>query len=260
MTSGSNKLVLDASGEGPTLLCLHGIGGCAEWFKGLAIRLQDRFRVVAVDLPGTGANRVDGEAFSIERCADSLAEYILTQEADPVSILGHSLGAILALRLAALAPAKLKSFIFVGGMPRITEATRQRLTERREIILKSGMGGLGWKVAAGNFSRFSMTENPECPALFARLWESQPQSIYLEEIEALMAASAESLVPNAKLPCLVLRGSEDGYAPHEASLRLAAALPGPVRFLELEKCAHMPFLENPPAFSAAVTEFLDATA
>ncbi|MEO7427627.1 MAG: alpha/beta hydrolase [Fibrobacteria bacterium] len=259
MPSGSDNLVLQASGQGHTLLCLHGIGGCAEWFKGLSIRLQDRFRVVALDLPGTGANRVEGEAFSVERCAEILAAYILEHEAEPISILGHSLGTILALRLAASVPAKLRSFIFVGGMPKITDSIRQRLTERRAVILKSGMGGLGWKVAMGNFSRSSLNGNPECAALFARLWESQSQSIYLEEIESLMAVSAESLVRHAELPCLVLRGSEDGYAPREESLRLAASLPGPARFLELENCAHMPFLENPPAFSAAVLEFLTAT-
>jgi len=250
------RLHVEESGTGPAILCLHGVGGCGAWFTGLARRLEDRFRVLSLDLPGTGMNREGFAPYSIERCAQVLAEYLEKREAGPVAVLGHSMGAILGLHLAAAVPARLRALISVGGLPSITAGTRARLLERRPLVEKNGMAGLGWKVATANFSKVSAAGSPETLALFARLWETQDPLAYLEGMDALLAAQAEGLAAHAKMPCLVLRGKEDGYAPAEESRRFAASLPGPMHFVELEGCAHMPFLEDPQAFAEVIADFL----
>jgi pimeloyl-ACP methyl ester carboxylesterase len=124
------------------------------------------------------------------------------------------------------------------------------------LVEKNGMDGLGWKVALANFSKACAARSPETLALFARLWESQDPRAYLEGMAALLAAGAEGLAAGMKMPCLALRGKEDGYAPAEESRRFAATLPGLVRFVEMEGCAHMPFLEDPAGFAATVADFL----
>jgi 3-oxoadipate enol-lactonase len=279
-------LQVEEIGTGPAILCLHGVGGCGAWFSGLARRLQDRFRVLSLDLPGTGANRQACTPFSIEGCARVLVAYLAAREeapeagaapvsespagpvpgptarpvagppAAPVALLGHSMGAIIGLHMAALAPSRLGAFLSVGGLPAVTDATRARLSERIPLVGKNGMDGLGWKVALANFSKDCAARSPETLALFARLWESQDPKAYLEGLAALLGAGAESLAAHVKMPCLALRGKEDGYAPAAESRRFAATLPGPVRFVEMEGCAHMPFLEAPAAFAETVADFL----
>jgi pimeloyl-ACP methyl ester carboxylesterase len=249
-------LLVEDIGEGPAILCLHGVGGCGAWFRGFAERMRNRYRVLSLDLPGTGANRAGFAPFSIERCAAALADFLAAEGPGPVAVLGHSMGAIIGLHLAALAPGRLRALLSVGGLPSITAATRARLTERKPLVKAGGMAGLGWKVAVANFSRAAVAGSPETLGLFTRLWEAQDPAAYLEGIDALLGASAESLAAKAALPCLVLRGKEDGYAPAEESRRFAASLPGTPRFVELEGCAHMPFLEDPAAFAAAIGGFL----
>lgn len=246
----------NGNGNGPAILCLHGVGGCAHWFRGLANRLQDRFRVLALDLPGTGANREGHAPFSIERAADALAQWLAGHETSPVALLGHSMGAIIGLRLAARM--RLHSLLSVGGLPAVTPANHKRLSERAALIRAQGMAGLAWRVAEGNFSKSTLSRRPELAALFGALWESQSAEAYLEGLDSLLEADAGPFLPHATMPCLVLRGAEDGYAPAEESRRFAASLPGPVRFVELEGCAHMPFLEAPEAFAEAIAEFLKA--
>jgi pimeloyl-ACP methyl ester carboxylesterase len=249
----------NGGGNEPAILCLHGVGGCGHWFRGLANRLQDRFRVLALDLPGTGANSEGHTPFSIERATDVLAQWLAEHETSPVALLGHSMGAIIGLRLAAhprLQSRRLHSLLSVGGLPAVTPANHKRLSERAVLIRTQGMAGLAWRVAEGNFSKSTLSQRPELAALFGALWESQSAEAYLEGLDSLLAADAGPFIPQATMPCLVLRGAEDGYAPAEESRRFAAALPGPVRFVELEGCAHMPFLEAPEAFAEAISGFL----
>ncbi len=256
-SSGPQDLLLDTSGSGPALLCLHGVGGCGAWFRGLAERLKHRFRILALDLPGTGVNREGQAPFSLEHSTEVLAHYLTTQEPEPVSILGHSLGTMIGMQLALACPEKVRAMLCVGGLPAVTRANHQRLSERREIIRKQGMAGLGWKAAMGNFSRTTLADKPEILALYARLWESQSALAYIEGIDALLSASLDHLTAAVKIPCWVLRGCEDGYAPPEESRRFFASLPGTKRWIEMPDCAHMPFLESPAAFAGIVTEFLD---
>lgn len=251
----TNSLNVISRGDGPTLLCLHGVGGNAHWFRGLAQRLQPRFRILALDLPGTGANRLGHAPFSIERATDALAQWLSAREPAPVAVLGHSMGAIIGLRLAARI--RLQAFLSVGGLPAVTPASHQRLSERADLIRAQGMAGLAGRVAEGNLSKSTLSQRPELAALFGGLWESQSAEAYLEGLASLLAADAGPYLAHATMPCLVLRGAEDGYAPAEESRRFAAALPGPMRFVELEGCAHMPFLEAPEAFAKAIADFLD---
>jgi pimeloyl-ACP methyl ester carboxylesterase len=255
-----SQLIVETYGKGPAILCLHGVGGCGAWFRGLGERLQGRFRVLTLDLPGTGANREAFAPFSIERSAAVLADYLGQTESAPAALLGHSMGAIIGLRLAALAPARMRALLSIGGLPSVTDATRARLEERKPLVRRQGMAGLGWKVALANFSQASAARSPETLALFARLWESQDPQAYLEGLDSLLAASAANLAMPANLPCLVLRGREDRYAPAEESLRFASSLPGPARFVELEDCGHMPFLEAPEAFAAGIAGYLESLA
>lgn len=218
--------------------------------------MQDRFRVVALDLPGTGSNREGQGPFSIEKTTEALAQWLAESGQGPVSLLGHSMGTIIGLRLAA--QLRLHALLSVGGLPAVTPANRLRLSERASLIRKQGLAGLAWRVAEGNLSKSTLSQHPETAALMGGLWESQSAETYLEGLDSLLSADSGPFLAHATMPCLVLRGIEDGYAPAEESRRFAEALPGPVRFVELEGCAHMPFLEAPEAFASAITDFLVA--
>lgn len=256
--STPEPLTLEASGTGHTLLCLHGLGGGAHWFQGLALRLRNRYRVVSLDLPGTGANRTDDTPFSIDRCVEALGDLVTKRETGPMTLLGHSLGAILALRMQAELPGRLHSLIFVGGLPSVTAATRKRLAQRRRKILRSGMAGIGWKAAEGVFSRTSLRHHPETAALYARLLESYQPEAYMEGIVSLLEARAEYALQQATVPCLVMTGSEDAYAPPVETRKFADSLPGPVRGIELKGCGHLPFLETPDLFCREIMDFMDS--
>lgn len=252
------ELRIETWGEAPaghTVYCLHGLGGGAYWFRGLGERLGSRFRVAALDLPGSGSNREGRAPYTIEGCVEALSERF-SREAEPVTVLGHSMGTLLALKLFAAVPQRIRSLIFVGGLPQPRPLIQERLSERRLKILAGGMAGLGWGAAAGVISPAVARAQPEFHALFAKLWEAYDAQTYVEQTQALLAASAWEVAPRVTAPCLLLAGRDDSYAPPEEVDRFAAALPSLVKRVEWPDCGHMSFLEKPEAFAEEVAAFL----
>jgi len=94
--------------------------------------------------------------------------------------------------------------------------------------------------------------------LFERLFEEQEPSTYLKSIEILLGADITAAVPTIKVPCFVVGGAEDSYAPPEALKAFIAQLPRPCQHETLAGSAHMPFLEAPEAFAGIVETFLDS--
>lgn len=88
-------------GEGPTLLAVHGVGGSGRYFRGLAERLGDRYRIVAPDLGGFGASDKPDLAYDREFHLRSLDAAIADAPAGPVTLVGHSLGGVFAAHWAA---------------------------------------------------------------------------------------------------------------------------------------------------------------
>ncbi len=70
-----SSLRVDDTGHGPAVLALHGVGGGAYFFRGLAERLGP-YRVIAADLPGTGGSTSVPDAFSLETWIADLGDLV----------------------------------------------------------------------------------------------------------------------------------------------------------------------------------------
>ena len=93
-------LYTEVCGSGPTLVLLHGWGLNVRVWDGLTAALCDRFRIIAIDLPGHGRSPWLPERSSLAGQAAQVGETIAAIAAE-YSLLGWSLGGQIALQLAA---------------------------------------------------------------------------------------------------------------------------------------------------------------
>src|SRR6185436_13074141 len=141
--------------SGPPVVLLHGLGSsCRDWeFQEVA--LEERYRVVSVDLPGHGSSTSSGQPVTIESMADDVAALLATlDDADPAHVVGLSLGACVALRLGLQAPERVRSLTLVNPFARVQPTGPRdvaRLVLRLTMLGVAPMRMVGAHVARGLF-------------------------------------------------------------------------------------------------------------
>jgi pimeloyl-ACP methyl ester carboxylesterase len=255
-TSRGSVIHVDEAGTGRPALAIHGLGGGAYFFHGVAAHMRDRHRVIAVDLPGTGLSTA-AAPFSLQTWVADLGELVQARIGEPVAIVGHSMGTIIALEASCAWPSWIRAMAFVGGLPEVRPPVRERLTARAETMRASGIAGWGPKVSPGIFSPATFRERPEVIGLFERLFETLDVASYLRSLEILIGASATARVPAVRVPCLAITGQDDQYAPPDTVAAFMTHMSAPHRIATIPDAAHMPFFEKPAEFADLVGGFLD---
>jgi pimeloyl-ACP methyl ester carboxylesterase len=257
-TTAGHVIHVEQTGTGPALLALHGLGGGAYFFRSLGTRLDARCRTIAVDLPGTGWSR-GGLPQSMDGWIADLGELVRTVIGEPVHLVGHSMGTILALKAWQAWPEWIRGLVFVGGLPEARQPIRTKLADRAERIRAEGMAGWGAQVSPGVFSPVSMQRHGELVGMFERLFEAQDQATYLACLRLLITESAADAVPTVTVPSLAIVGADDLYAPPDAVEAFVRALPDRPAPVVIPECGHLPFFEAPERFAALVDEFAHVT-
>jgi pimeloyl-ACP methyl ester carboxylesterase len=104
------------SGRGAPVVLLHGIASSSVTFEYVIPQLTDRRRVVALDLLGFGRSTAPASTqFTIDEHVDAVVRTLEHQNvATPFTLVGHSLGALISLRLAARFPKMVGHLVLVA--------------------------------------------------------------------------------------------------------------------------------------------------
>ncbi len=250
------EIYLEDTGRGTPILAVHGLGGGAWFFTGLARRLAEDYRIISLDLPGTGRSAAPPGRIAMAAWVADIEDVVLHRAGEPVVLLGHSMGTIIALHAADAWPGSIRASVFVGGLPEARPEIKERLALRAESVTRHGIDGTGAAVASANFAAATLERQPELVGLFERLFDAQDPDTYVRCCRILIGASASALPAHVQVPCLSISGSEDQYAPPDLVTEFVRQLPDAGQTV-LPECGHFPFLEQPDAFAAALRPFLE---
>jgi 2-succinyl-6-hydroxy-2,4-cyclohexadiene-1-carboxylate synthase len=250
--------------SGPPLLLLHGFTGRGTSWGDHAPDLARRFRVVTVDLPGHGRSGTtsDPAGMSIERTAEALVEIIGRLDATPAHVLGYSLGARIALRIAAVHPEAIDRLVLESPSAGIADPGERAARRVADEVLADRIerDGIADFVTAWERNPVFATHVALAPAVAAR-----QRAIRLRNDPGGLAASLRGAgqgtmeplhdhLAHVRAPTLVIGGSLDTVGRPRAEL-VAHGIPG-ARLELIDNAGHTPHLEAPAAFRRLVVDFL----
>lgn len=256
-----SHLYTEVRGSGPALVLLHGWGLNVRVWDGLTAALCERFRVIAVDLPGHGRSVWLPERSSLQEQAAQIAETVAAI-ATEYSLLGWSLGGQIALQLAATVDDAADRLVLIATTPRLTAgpdwphgAPPERLTAQAEGLetdyrrTVSDFLELQVRGSAGSAAALEQLR----AALFAHGYPGV--AALARGLDLLRETDLRPLLADITLPTLVIAGQYDRVTLPAASHALADSLPN-ARYVEIRRAAHAPFMSHLPELSALIRDFL----
>ncbi|CAB3731184.1 Lipase 3 precursor [Achromobacter denitrificans] len=256
-TSDINGLAVEIDGQGPALLCIHGLGGSSNTWTPVMGAFEG-MRVIRPDLPGSARSPLAREALSIEAYVDALAGVLAELEVDTLHIAAHSLGTIVAQHFAVAHPARVKSLALFGPLAAPPDAGRAGIRARAELARggDAAMQEIADAIVKGATSAQTKSDQPAVLALVRESVMRQPPEGYAQSCEAL-AGAQPAAVERLDVPALLVTGDQDGVAPPANVEALAARIAGSRRIVVAD-CGHWTTYEKPQACIEALREFYPA--
>lgn len=213
--------------DSPAILMLHGLGDDADTWRHLVEPLSAYARLVVPDLPGFGRSEKPDIDYTIPFLCDTAIELLDTLDIEKAIVIGNSLGAIIAQKMALDHPDRIASLVLVDGM---LFASDQRLSPHNLQMLTPGLGEWTYNQLRKNPQDaydtlipyyFDLDALPaeERDFLFQRVnqrvWDDRQRDAYFSVLRSMasyvvkaQSGLAEKL-SKSKVPTLILWGEED---------------------------------------------------
>jgi pimeloyl-ACP methyl ester carboxylesterase len=130
------RLAYQESGSGSSsVLLVHGWGGDHTYLERQEVHLREAYRVVNVDLRGHGASESSQDEYTMELYADDLAWLCEELKLSHPFVVGHSMGGMVALQLAAKHPALPSAIVLIDSLVLPSQALMDSFKPLREAML-----------------------------------------------------------------------------------------------------------------------------
>jgi 3-oxoadipate enol-lactonase len=242
------------SGDGPPLVLLHSLLSDRASFDSIVPELSKSFRVVVPELPGFGESQAvsgglaavaDRMAGAIDDCADG----------EDVVVLGNGYGGFITLQMAIRHPNIATKLILADCGAAFSEPGREAFRNMAAAAKTKGLSAITEVAMRRLFAPEFQQANPDLMRGRREAFLKTDPEVFRVACEALAALDLRPQLGQVKVPVLVVVGEHDEATPPPMSHEIAAGLPQ-ARLKIIAGCAHVPQLQAPQAFLAAIGDFL----
>lgn len=257
-------------GKGRPIIFLHGLGGSwKDWAANLSA-LAPSYRVIAIDFPGFGESDKPEVDYSVEWLTSMVEKFLEEKRLDRVVGVGHSMGGLVALNLAARPNSSITRLVVTDAVGIGDKADFLSYAMTRKLIgpnsrwdfIEGTVRG-GFKSMAESFikGRDGKTSKEFFQSVPKNPFTSQPflpMTPAVQMSASIMDFDIRPQLPKIRQPTLILWGSQDPVAPPQDASILQTQIPH-AKLILLEGSGHAPMQEDPGWFNQELRKFLQAT-
>jgi pimeloyl-ACP methyl ester carboxylesterase len=243
------------------VVMVHGSMGSLHMWEGWVRELQDRARLISVDLPGHGLTGAwPRDEYTIEAYTDFLEVLVDTMKLERFVLVGHSLGGAVAWSFAATRPDRVSQLVLVdaAGYPREGEAPLPTRLARLPVLGDIGIHFKPDRLVRRSLEEIYVDQSMVTPDRIKRYAELQ--RFPGNRVATLQRArTQEPLDPTPlkrlTVPTLILWGVKDKWVPVADAFRFQEDIKG-AKLALFDNLGHNPQEEDPKATAAALAAIL----
>ncbi len=225
-------------------------------FKAITPYLADHFRVLVAELRGSGrSDRPDRpDAYTLDQTVADMLAVMDAADFERGALLGFSMGAQPAIRIAADHPGRVTHLIVIGGRivvptpPQVVPGEEQQFVERLMPDWPQFLDGFFRSV----FTEGHSTKPFEDGVRYA--WATNARTLAMV-LAAQFGIDMRDDARRVVCPTLVIHGTEDGRVDYARGVELKSLIPG-ARMLTIAAGGHAPLVRDPVVVGQAIRNFV----
>lgn len=257
-----NNVRLSGVPDAQPMMFAHGFGCDQNMWRFVAPEFEDRFRVVTLDLVGSGGSDLtayDAQKYSsLEGYAVDILEVCRALDLHDVILVGHSVSSMIGMLAALAEPERFAKLVMIGPSPRYIDDDDYTggfaEADIHELLESLDSNYLGWSTAMAPV----IMGNAERPELGQELTESfcrTDPAIAKQFASVTFLSDNRDDLSRLKTPTLVMQCSNDVIAPDAVGDFVHQQIAGST-LVKLQATGHCPNLSAPAETTAALREFV----
>lgn len=236
----------------PSLLLIHGWLADASVWMPIRRILAERYRIVSVDLRGSGASASLPGPYRIETFAADLADFVRTLGLEKLIVVGHSSGALIAQLLALAEPEIVAALVLIAPVP----PSGWLFSPKIDSFMRS-LPGNPENIQTWLKSLTAAPPSEENARLLREAAERTPIHAALEAYESWTHANLAERAARIKQPTLVLAPENDRPITPAVLREAFATLPN-TSLSVLPQAGHYAYIDQPEQTAKRIAFFLSA--
>lgn len=253
-------------GAGPALVLVHGLASSSRYWGDLA-PLAQQYRVIAPDLLGFGRSpRPPDSAYGPDEHLAALSATLTPRLSEPFTLVGHSLGSLLALQYAGRYPEQVRALVLIS-LPLVGDCAWghgiggvMNPWHRFSVHSRAGhaLFGTGMRAAHPLWRRVGPRLRRDAPAAAVQDALAGSWTAYWRSLEAVVyGTDAPALLARLRAPLTMIHGAGDTVAPLQPVLEIARGRPN-TTFRVIAEAGHNPYFSHHAEVVALIEQAMDS--
>lgn len=251
------EIAYEDVGSGPAVVLLHGYPFNRSLWQAQAEALRPNYRVITPDLRGHGASAVGPAPATIELMAGDVLALLNHLNIDSATIGGLSMGGYVAFACYRLFAPRVRALILAATRAQAdTEEAKQNRADQAAKALREGMEQIADDLLPKLLASNNVAKQPEVVKQLREMMANTKPEGAVAALQAMATREDQtSLLPNIKVPTLILVGDQDAIIPLADAELMHRGINGS-RLQVIAGAGHVLNLEKPAEFNAAIEKFL----